>query len=103
MESDNNSSEPKRSSLTLDLTKPVIDVDPAPRKPIVVRSGSNRHELSRTEGETITVGSVRAGLSEVLNIAPTAIAVVGEDEVDDDKVLNDGDDLQFIKRSGTKG
>ncbi len=70
---------------------------------ITISSGASEQQIGLNPNETLTVGDIRERLGLVLNIAPTAIAVIGEDEVDDDQELSAGQTLQFIKRSGSKG
>ena len=50
-----------------------------------------------------TVADVRAMLAQALNIDPASKAMVGGEEVADDYQLVDGDELEFVKASGTKG
>ena len=71
--------------------------------PVEVVCGANNQVLELSEDERLTVGDVRTRLSDVMNIAPTALAVIGETTVADDHVLTPGETLQFIKQSGTKG
>lgn len=70
---------------------------------VEVVSGANAQELVLGEGERLTVGEVRTRLADVLNVAPNALAVIGDSTVADDHVLVPGEKLQFIKQSGTKG
>lgn len=51
----------------------------------------------------MTVRRARAELSERLNIAPDALALVDGNEVGDDFVLAVGQVLNFIKDAGEKG
>lgn len=50
-----------------------------------------------------TVNDVRAMLAQALNIAPEATPVVDGNQVDGNYVLENGDVLEFVKPSGTKG
>lgn len=50
-----------------------------------------------------TVGNVRAMLIQALNIAPDATPVVSGTQVQEDYLLQDGDELEFVKPSGDKG
>ncbi len=70
---------------------------------VQIQCGANNQPVNLGEGETLTVGNVRSRLGDVLNIAPTMLAVIGDETVDDDRILRPGDTLQFIKQSGTKG
>ena len=75
-----------------------------PSAPAVqIQCGANSQSINLGDGETLTVGNVRNRLSDVLNIAPTMLAVIGDETVDDERVLKTGETLQFIKQSGTKG
>jgi hypothetical protein len=51
----------------------------------------------------ITVRRARAELSERLNIAPDALALVDGNEVGDDFILVAGQVLNFVKDAGEKG
>ncbi|MBP6858603.1 MAG: hypothetical protein KBC33_02100 [Candidatus Pacebacteria bacterium] len=77
-------------------------------KGVSIQCGANSQTIDLGEGETLTVGDIRKRLGDVLNIAPTSLAIVrvegGEDEnVDDDRVVKNGDTVQFVKQSGSKG
>jgi hypothetical protein len=72
-------------------------------KDITVTNGANTQSVTPTSDETFTVGDIRTKLKDVLNIAPNAIATINGEEVDDTRLLSPGDNLQFIKRSGSKG
>jgi hypothetical protein len=50
-----------------------------------------------------SVGEVRKALREVHNIPGDADAMIGQQSVDDDFVLEGGMSLEFIKDGGTKG
>lgn len=50
-----------------------------------------------------TVSAVRAMLSQALNIPADAQATVGGQAVAEDYILCDGDEVEFVKASGTKG
>jgi len=50
-----------------------------------------------------TVSQVRQELKDVLNIGEDSNAIISGDNVENDYVLRDGDVLEFVKRSGTKG
>lgn len=71
--------------------------------PVEVLCGANSQMVELGEGEQLTVGMIRSRLADVLNIAPNALAVVGDTTVEDDRTLAPFETLQFIKQSGTKG
>jgi len=51
-----------------------------------------------------TVNNVRGMLAQALNIDPAAVANInGQAQPDCNTVLSDGDELEFVKASGTKG
>jgi len=81
----------------------VVIPDQATAKEVRIQCGANSQEISLGEGETLTVGDVRNRLGDVLNIAPTALAVIGDETVEDTRPLAAGETLQFIKQSGSKG
>lgn len=70
---------------------------------VEVVSGANHQTIQLGDGEQLTVGDIRTRLSDVLNIAPNTLAVIGDSTVTDDRALVSGETLQFIKQSGTKG
>jgi hypothetical protein len=49
------------------------------------------------------VEEVRAMLAQALNISPEATPEVNSQVVEPGYVLGDGDELEFVKPSGTKG
>ena len=51
----------------------------------------------------VTVGQARSELSERMNIAPDAIAVVDGNHVPEDTILREGNVLNFVKPAGEKG
>lgn len=51
----------------------------------------------------MTVRQARSLLSERMNIAPEAVAVVDGQEVGDDTVLQEGAALMFVREAGEKG
>ena len=65
--------------------------------------GANGQTLNLGEEEVLTVGQIREKLSDVLNIPESALAIIGEETVDDDRQLALGETVQFIKQAGTKG
>ena len=71
--------------------------------PVEIVCGANNQILELGEDETLTVGDVRTRLNDVLNISNESLAIVGDAQVDDDYVINAGEQLQFIRQSGTKG
>jgi|HubBroStandDraft_6_1064221.scaffolds.fasta_scaffold2329017_2 hypothetical protein len=70
---------------------------------IRVQSGANSQEINPTETDVVRIAEIRDRLGIVLNLEETAIAVVDDAEVNDDFVVKDGQTVQFIKRSGSKG
>lgn len=50
-----------------------------------------------------TVGSVREALRQALNISPRAVVVVDGVEVDENRVLQEGELLEFVRLAGEKG
>lgn len=71
--------------------------------PVEVKCGANRQVLELGDDERLTVGDVRTRLGDVMNIAPNALAIIGDKQVDDTHVLTRGEELQFVKPSATKG
>ena len=71
--------------------------------PVEVLCGANQQMVGLGEGEQLTVGDIRNQLTDVLNIAPNALAVIGDSTVGEDRVLAPYETLQFIKQSGEKG
>lgn len=71
--------------------------------PVEIVCGANHQVLELGEDEHLTVGDVRTRLADVMNIAPSALAVIGDTTIPDDRVLTPGETLQFIRQSGTKG
>lgn len=52
----------------------------------------------------LTVGEIREKFAEALNLGDAdPIAVIRGDDVDDDYVLKEGENLEFIKAGGEKG
>lgn len=68
---------------------------------IELSSGANT--LSREDAVERTVGCMRSDYGSVLNIPDNAQAILNGGEVADDQRLEDGDTLEFVKPSGTKG
>ena len=67
---------------------------------VTVLNGVN--ELNaEVDGKTVAV--VRRQLAQPMNIDPAATARVNGEDVDSTYVLEDGDALEFVKASGTKG
>ena len=50
-----------------------------------------------------TVAEVRAMLAQALNIDPNAVPMVDGQQVEGSHVLGDGQEVEFVKPSGTKG
>lgn len=50
-----------------------------------------------------TVGDVKAGLAQVMNIPANAGAVIGGTKVDDSHVIQKGQKVEFVKEAGVKG
>ncbi len=53
--------------------------------------------------ENSTVASVRIQYKDMMNIAAKSIAIVDGREADDDKVLKNGQTLQFVPITGEMG
>lgn len=70
---------------------------------ICVQSGANSQHISPTTTDVVTIGDIRERFGIILNLDEKAIAVVDNEEVDDDYIVADGSTVQFIKRSGSKG
>jgi hypothetical protein len=51
----------------------------------------------------MTVSQARDELTDRMNIDPDAVSVVDGQEVDENTVLQEGQVLNFVKRSGEKG
>ena len=67
---------------------------------VKVISGVNQLEAGLTG---ISVATVRQMLSQPLNIDAASKPVVNGETVNEDYVLCDGDELEFVKASGEKG
>ena len=67
---------------------------------ITVTCGANTNTFGNISGKSIT--QLRQDLSDVLNIASNAKAIVSGEEVGDDYVLQPGDRVEFVKQSGEK-
>ena len=50
-----------------------------------------------------TVGEIRHMLAQALNISPTSRGYVDGVAMPDETVVNDGESVEFIKASGSKG
>ncbi|MFN3477060.1 MAG: hypothetical protein ACK4Z6_05845 [Candidatus Methylomirabilales bacterium] len=50
-----------------------------------------------------TVDDVRSSLEQALNISPRAVAVVDGIEVDANYILQEGEQLEFVRLAGEKG
>ncbi len=64
-------------------------------------SGANRMEIDDFVGHSVR--DVRRGLRDALNIAQNSAVLVGGDNVAEDYVIQDGDQVEFIRASGEKG
>jgi hypothetical protein len=67
---------------------------------IVVRYGASTLDLEGFDGAT--VGSVRNRATGGLGVPVGAPAKIGGIEVDDDRVIHNGQTVEFIKPSGSK-
>lgn len=67
-----------------------------------VRVRSGVYELS-LDVEGRTVAELRHQLGDALSIAPTAVAIVNGEVVQDAHVVGPGDDLEFVRPAGRKG
>jgi hypothetical protein len=67
---------------------------------VKVSSGANTQDMELA-GKTIA--EVKQELKDVLNISDDANAVISGDNVETTYVLQNGDVLEFIKKSGDKG
>ncbi|MDO8669563.1 MAG: hypothetical protein Q7K65_04695 [Candidatus Buchananbacteria bacterium] len=68
---------------------------------ITVTCGANVSTFGNISGRSI--GALRQDLGDVLGIQPGAKAIASGEEVNDDYITVDGDRIEFIKESGTKG
>jgi molybdopterin converting factor small subunit len=66
-----------------------------------VTCGANHHDAEEVVGSTIA--EVREGLREVLNISEDSHAVVNGDLAGASYEIQEGDTIEFVQRSGTKG
>jgi len=74
----------------------------AERKPIgFAVSGTNRFGLTHFIGRP--VGEIRQALITILNLSPDAVAVVNGKPVDESCIIEEGDNLEFVQKSGEKG
>ena len=59
---------------------------------------------NETQGRAgLTVAGARQEFAELLNIEDEAIALVNDEEVEDDYILQEEDVLEFVKDAGDKG
>lgn len=68
-------------------------------KVVKVVCGANEQEVAAG----LSVAEVRKDQKEILNIADDADALVNGDKVDEDYILEEGDQLEFVKAAGDKG
>jgi hypothetical protein len=70
---------------------------------VTMAHGANEYASEHAVGQS--VGAVRAAYAELLNLPPDqrVPARVGGKEVPDTYILEDGDRLEFIQKSGQKG
>jgi hypothetical protein len=71
------------------------------KKMIEVRNGVNSIPIEEIEGKE--VHEIRSMLSQALNIDTAAVPTVNGETVNENYVLVDGDELEFVKPSGEKG
>lgn len=70
------------------------------KQSVVIRYGIHKVE-ARVSGKT--VGELRRTLSQPFNLDPNALALVNYRQVSDQKVLQAGDQLEFVRIAGAKG
>lgn len=58
-------------------------------------------ELCGFQGRT--VGYIRKALREVINLPSDAVAFIGGRQAMDDRVINDGESVEFVRKKGIKG
>lgn len=68
---------------------------------VKIENGVNTLSLEGLEGRTVS--SVRERVAQTLNVDPAAVPHVNGVSATASYVLKDGDTLEFIKASGTKG
>jgi len=68
-------------------------------KPVTAKSGAWKKTYAPGE----TVGQVRAKLNEYASIDGAAVAYSGTTALPDDHVLQAGETIEFIKKTGEKG
>jgi len=105
MDSDSGKKIITKSDSGIDYQPPDIDSTLSRAKntlsKVRVVNGANEQYFDNIAGKN--VGSVRKSLREVFNIPGDASALVGGKEVQDDFILEGGQNLEFIKESGVKG
>jgi hypothetical protein len=68
---------------------------------ITIVNGVN--ELSNDDLAGQSVADVRRKVAQALNVDPEATAMVNGEATTASYVLEDGDELEFVKKSGVKG
>lgn len=63
--------------------------------------GANCQELEGVAGKTL--GEIKSQLADVLNIPTPVQAVLGGHSINDDHVLEEGDQVELVKPAGSKG
>jgi hypothetical protein len=77
----------------------VTSSSPSGKKGVKAKSGA----WTKTYDAGSTVGEVRSKLSEYGSVAEGAIAYSGTTPLTDDHVLQDGETIEFIRKTGEKG
>ena len=67
---------------------------------VTVMSGSSSKAFPLAQQ---SVGGVRQLLKKILNIADNAAPLINGNQAEEDQVLKAGDQLEFIRRAGSKG
>lgn len=68
---------------------------------IRVICGANSQELEGVAGKTL--GEIKSQLADVLNIPSPVQAMLGGQSINDDRVLEEGDQVELVKPAGEKG
>lgn len=68
---------------------------------VTVRSAGNQELTLPLAGKKVS--AVRKSLITTLNIAQTAVAMINGEEVASGRILQDGETLEFVRKSGQKG
>lgn len=69
-------------------------------KEVIVVCGANTQVLQMAGS---TVGDARRRLADVMNIPPSAQALITGNAVPDDYMLREGERLEFVRPAGVKG